>query len=118
MLTLPPSVRIWLATEPVDMRKSFRGLSGIVRQRLQDDPLSGHVFCFLNTRRTLMKTLVYDRVGYVIVYRRLSRGTFQLPTFEAGQTRVRLDAGELALILEGIDLNRLPRRKRHRRPVH
>ena len=99
------------------MRKSFRGLSGIVRQRLQDDPLSGHVFCFLNKRRTLMKTLVYDRVGYVIVYRRLSRGTFQLPAFADGETRVRLDAGELALILEGIDLNRLPRRKRHRRPM-
>ena len=117
MLTLPPSVRIWLATEPVDMRKSFRGLSGIVRQRLEDDPLSGHVFCFINRRRTLMKTLVFDRTGYCIFYKRLARGTFQLPAFEEGATRICLDAGDLALILEGIDLNRVTRRVRHRRAV-
>jgi len=117
VLTLPPSVRIWLATEPVDMRKSFRGLSGIVRQRLQEDPLSGHVFCFLNRRRTLLKTLVYDRTGYCIFYKRLAKGTFQLPAFDEGQARVRLDAGDLALILEGIDLNRVTHRLRHRRAV-
>lgn len=106
-------MRIWLATEPVDMRKSFRGLSGVVRERLDDDPLSGHVFCFLNRRRNMMKLLVYDRSGFWIFYKKLSRGRFQLPAVQPGAMRVRLDVGVLSLILEGIDLNHLKRRVRH-----
>ena len=115
MLTLPPSVRIHLAVEPVNMRMSFRGLSGVVRQRLEEDPLSGHLFCCLNRRRTLMKILFHDRTGYCIFYKRLSRGTFELPVVPEGATQVRLDAGELALILEGIDLSSAKRRLRHKR---
>ncbi len=115
MLTLPPSVKIYLAVEPTNLRMSFRGLSGLVRQRLQDDPLSGHLFCFLNRRRTMMKILFHDRSGYSIFYKRLSRGTFQLPAVPEGATQVRLDAGELALILEGIDLRSAKRRLRHKR---
>jgi transposase len=115
VLTLPPSVRIHLAVEPVNLRMSFRGLSGLVRQRLQEDPLSGHLFCWLNRRRTMMKILFHDRTGYCIFYKRLSRGSFQLPSVPEGATQVRLDAGELALILEGIDLTSARRRLRHRR---
>ena len=117
MLTLAPTVRIWFATESADMRMSFRGLSGLVRQRLQDDPTSGHVFCFVNRRRTMMKLLVCDRSGAWIFHRRLSRGTFELPPVETGATRLRLDPTDLALILEGIDLGSVTRRKRYRRPV-
>ena len=117
MLSLPQAVRIWFALEPVDMRKSFRGLSGLVRERLADDPLSGHVFCFVNRRRTMMKLLVYDRTGFWIFYKKLSRGRFQLPTAEPDQTKVQLDSGTLSRILEGIDLNHLNRRVRHRQPV-
>ncbi len=102
-----------MATEPVDMRKSFRGLSGVVREHLLDDPLSGHVFCFVNRRRTMMKLLVYDRTGYWIFFKRLSRGRFELPLREEGQTRVRLDGGTLTLILEGIKLSSVTRRVRH-----
>jgi len=116
VLSLPSAVRIWLATEPVDMRMSFRGLSGIVRGRLRDDPLTGHLFCFLNSRRTMMKLLLWDPSGCWIFHRRLSQGTFELPVVTDGTDRVRLDAGELALILEGIDLASVTRRKRHRRP--
>ena len=87
MLTLPPNVRIYLATAPCDMRKSFRGLSGIVREKLRADPLSGHVFCFVNRRRTMLKLLVHVRTGYAIYYRRLSRGTFQLPPIAEGKPR-------------------------------
>ena len=115
MLSIPASVRIWLATEPVDMRMSFRGLSGIVRGRLRDDPLNGHLFCFLNARRTMMKLLLCDRTGFWIFYKRLSGGTFQLPTIEPGAVRVHLDSGDLALLLEGIDLATVTRRKRHYR---
>ncbi len=96
------------------MRKSFSGLAGIVRQHLSEDPLSGHVFTFLNRRRTLMKMLVYDRTGYWIFYRRLSRGTFQLPVVADGTTKVAVDVAELSLILEGIDLRTVTRRLRHR----
>ena len=117
MLTLAPTVRIWFATEPADMRMSFRGLSGLVRQRLRDNPTSGHVFCFVNVRRTMMKLLVCDRSGAWIFYRRLARGTFELPAVEAGATRVRLDPTDLALILEGIDLDSVTRRKRYHRPM-
>ena len=98
------------------MRMSFRGLSGIVRGRLLDDPLSGHVFCFLNGRRTMMKLLLCDQTGFWIFYKRLSRGTFELPAVADGVDRVRLSAGDLALILEGIDLRSVTRRKRYRRP--
>lgn len=112
MLTLPPTTRVWLAVEPCDMRRSFRGLSGLVRL-LQLDPLSGHMFCFVNPRRTLLKLLVYDRSGYLILYKRLSRGTFQLPCVEPGQTRIALDAATFAMMLEGIDLRSAKRRLRH-----
>jgi len=114
VLTLPPSVRIYLATEPINMGNSFRGLSGFVRQRLRDDPTSGHVFCWLNTRRTHLKALVHNGTGYTIYYRRLSRGTFEMPEIVDGAARIRLSAGDLAMLLEGIDLG-AKRRLRHRK---
>jgi transposase len=117
VLTLAPTVRIWFSTEPADMRMSFRGLSGLVRQRLRDDPRSGHLFCFVNRRRTMMKLLLCDRSGAWVFHRRLARGTFELPAVEAGAARVRLDPTDLALILEGIDLGSVTRRKRYRRPL-
>lgn len=116
MLSFQPRVRIYLATDPCDMRKSFRGLSGLVRDKLREDPLSGHVFAFVNRRRTMLKLLVHIQTGYAIYYLRLSRGTFQLPAFEDGQTRVTLDPAMLTLILEGIELRGVTRRLRHRPP--
>mgnify|MGYP002635430945 CR=1 FL=1 len=114
MLSLQPRVRIYLATEPCDMRKSFRGLSGLVREKMRQDPLSGHVFAFVNRRRTMLKLLAHIQTGYAIYYVRLSRGTFQLPVIEEGQTRVTLDPATLTLILEGIELKGVKRRLRHR----
>lgn len=116
MLTIPPTVRVYLAREPCDMRKSFRGLSGLVREKLSADPLSGHVFCFLNKRRTLLKLLVHVRTGYAIYYRRLSRGTFQLPPIAEGQAQVEVDVATLTMMLEGIDLRSVKRRLRHHHP--
>jgi transposase len=97
------------------MGTSFRGLSGFVRQRLRDDPTSGHIFCWLNTRRTHLKALVHNGTGYTLYYRRLSRGTFQMPAVADGAARIQLSAGDLAMLLEGIDLNGAKRRLRHRR---
>jgi transposase len=79
------------------------------------DPLSGHVFAFLNRRRNRIKLLVWDRTGYLVVYKRLERGTFQLPTHPtSGARHVEVDGGELALILEGVDLRGAIRRPRWR----
>jgi transposase len=105
MLTLPASVRIYVAAEPVDLRRSFDGLSAAARSVIGGDPMSGHVFAFLNRRRNAVKLLVWDRTGYLILYKRLARGTFTLRTEpRVGERHIEVDAGELALMLEGLDL--------------
>jgi len=113
MLSLPPSVRIFVALEPLDMRKSFDGLANAARHVLCGDPLSGHLFFFFNRARTMMKGLYWDRTGYCLVAKRLERGRFTLPTTD-GASRVEMEAVELALILEGIDLTGAKRRPRWR----
>ncbi len=117
MLTLPPSVRVFVAAEPVDMRGSFDALAGAVR-RLGLDPLDGHLHVFLSKNRRLAKVIYFDRSGWCIFAKRLERGTFQLPPPEAlvGQTRVQIDAATLAAFLQGLDL-RAPRRNWYQRKM-
>ena len=119
MLTLPSSVRIFIAAEPVDLRRGFDGLAATTRSLIARDPLSGHVFAFINRRRNRIKLLVWDRTGYVLLYKRLERGTFRIPSQpRAGQRHVELDAGELGLMLEGLDLRGARRQRRWRRLPH
>lgn len=119
MFTLPASVRIYVAAEPVDLRRSFDGLAAATRSLIGADPLSGHVYIFLNRRRNSVKLLVWDRTGYLIVYKRLERGTFALPTEPRnGERHVEIDAGELGLMLEGLDLRGARRRTRWYRAAH
>ena len=101
-----------MALDPVDMRKSFDGLSAVMREQLDLDPLSGHIVLFRNSRGNMLKILFFDRVGFTIVYRRLERGTFQLPD---GEGRAEIDPADLAMILEGIDLRSAVRRARYSR---
>jgi len=102
---LPRAVRVYVATKPVRLNKSFDGLSNEVRAALQMDPLSGHVFIFLNRRKTMVKLLVWTRGGYTIVHKRLERGTFAFARkITEDATHVELDAHELSMLLEGIDL--------------
>jgi transposase len=116
VLTLPASVRIYIAAEPVDLRRGFDGLAAATRSLIREDPLNGHLFVFLNRRRNRIKLLVWDRTGYLLLYKRLERGTFQLPSEPAaGQRHVEVDAGELGLMLEGVDLRGAVRRERWRR---
>ena len=115
MLMLPPTVRIYVALAPVDMRKSHHGLAAVVRL-LGLDPLSGHLVFFTNKRRNLAKILFFDRSGLAILYKRLENGTFQLPEVDGGRTQAEIDPASLAMILEGIDLRSIVRRKRYRRP--
>lgn len=111
MLSLPPTVRVFVALEPTDMRKSFDGLANETRRLTAKDPLSGHLFVFFNRRRTLVKVLYWDRNGYCLVAKRLERGTFHLPQANEHGV-VEVEAAELALILEGIDLHGAKRRTR------
>lgn len=115
-MTLPAAVRIFVAAEAVDLRRRFDGLAAATRSVIREDPLNGHVFVFLNRRRNRIKLLVWDRTGYLVVYKRLARGTFTLATApEPRQRHVEMDAGELGLLLEGIDLRGAIRRERWRR---
>jgi len=116
MLTLPPSVRVFLAVEPADMRGSFDALAGRVRG-LGLDPSDGYLYLFLSRRGHMAKCLYFDRSGWVVWQKRLLRGTFQRPRVAAGATRVSMDAASLAQLLDGIDLC-APRRRWFRRELH
>ncbi|MCB9730200.1 MAG: IS66 family insertion sequence element accessory protein TnpB [Deltaproteobacteria bacterium] len=104
MLTLPPSVRIYLGTEATDMRKGHDGLAALVTARSQD-VYSGHLFVFLSRRRDRAKVLWFDRGGFVLWYKRLERGRFRMPALRDRADTVSLDAAELAMLLDGIDLS-------------
>jgi transposase len=113
MLTLPPSVRVYVAAEPTDLRKSFDGLSILVGQDLGHDPLSGHLFVFRNRRGDQVRILFWDRNGYALYAKRLARGRFHFAWKPcAGATHVEVEAAELSLMLEGIDLAGARRRPR------
>ena len=110
MLMLPPAVRVFLATGPADLRRSFDGLAAMARDVVRQDPLSGHLFVFSNRRRDRVKVLFWDRSGFVLWYKRLEKGVFRFPSAEAGSVEV--EAAELMLLLEGIELAGSRRRER------
>lgn len=116
MLTLPASVKIYVAAAPVDARKSFDGLAAIVESQFGLEPLSGHLFVFLNRRGHVAQMLFWDRNGFCIVKKRLEAGTFRLVREpQPGRAaHVEIDSAELALMLEGIDLAGSRRRKRYK----
>jgi transposase len=114
MFGLSAAVRVYFATEAADMRKSFDGLAALASNRLALDPLSGHLFVFLNKRRDRIKILYWDRDGMAVWAKRLERGTFRLPAATSG--RVEMTTAELAALLAGIDLNTARRRVRYSRP--
>jgi len=94
------------------MRKSFDGLSGLVREGLSKDPLGGDVFIFFNTRRTQVKLLVWEGDGFALWYKRLEKGTFELLPADEKNDGLELRSDELLLILKGISLQSVRRRKR------
>jgi transposase len=98
------------------MRKGFDTLAVLVREALGGDPLSGQLFLFVGRRRDRLKLLYWDRDGYALWYKRLEAGTYRLPVAGDGAARVELTASELAMLLEGIDLRSIKRRKRFGRP--
>lgn len=115
MLTLPMAVKVYVALDPIDCRKSFDGISAAVGSVLGKDPTSGHLFVFFNRRGNQCRILFWDRTGYCVLAKRLARGRFHFaPRHGAGQTHVEVEAAELALVLEGIDLSQAKRRLRWR----
>jgi len=113
MLNLPPSVRIFVATQPVDGRKGFDSLAAIVRSVFQHDPLSGHLYVFFSRRFDRVRILYWDRSGFAMWTKRLERGRFHATFSEGGELAVNaIEAAELGLILEGLDLAGARRRRR------
>jgi len=112
MLTWPPTVRIFVSTQPTDMRRSFDGLAMMTRENMGQDPLSGHLFVFFNRRGDRVKIMFWDRSGFCIWYKRLEQGVFRLPQSIVNMSSPEVEVADLSLILEGIDLSSARRRKR------
>ncbi len=105
MLSFSGSLRVFVAVEPCDMRRSFDGLHNAVATLLGEDPKSGALFAFTNKRRTLLKLLYWDGSGLWVVAKRLERGTFSWPAHaEPGRHRLQLKPTALAMLTDGIDL--------------
>jgi transposase len=119
VILVPRSVRVYFATQPANLRRSFEGLSNEVREVLRHDPLAGHVFVFLNRRKTQVKLLVYTRGGFTIVHKRLERGTFTFPArVIESVASIEIDVHELAMLLEGIDVRHTHTAARWEPPMH
>ena len=115
MIHLPSAVRVYLATSPCDMRRSFDGLHALVSAVLQLDAFAGHLFVFANRRRDRVKILYWDRDGFAVWSKRLEEGTYAMPFGEGEEVRREITAQELGALLSGIDLSQAKRRKRYRR---
>jgi transposase len=112
MLSIAAGTRIFVSAGATDMRKGFDGLQGIVTAVLEQDPLSGHLFLFVNRRRDKLKILYWDGDGLAIWYRRLEQGSFQMPKIADDQRSAEIRSDELTMLLRGIDLESVRRRKR------
>jgi transposase len=105
MLSFTGSLKVLLAIEPCDLRKSFNGLHGLVTERLGEDPRQGALFVFTNRRRTRLKMLCWDGTGLWVLTKRLEKGTFSWPkNLEAGQAKLSLAPQALAMLTDGVDL--------------
>jgi transposase len=101
---IPGSVRIFVCTQPLDLRRSFDGLALATRQVLGEDPQSGALFCFANKRSNRLKVLWWDRNGYCLLYKRLHRARFELPCSAGAATgSIRIDASALAALIRGVE---------------
>jgi transposase len=116
MISFHSSQRFFLYRGTTDMRKSFDGLSGLVKTELNQSLTTGDVFVFLNKPRNSIKLLVWDRSGFVIYYKRLESGTFEMPDASDDTKSIGIKWEELVMMLEGIDLKSVKRRKRYAYP--
>ena len=111
------ATRIYLAPGATDMRKGYEGLYGLVRDRLQCEPLSGHVFLFANARRNRLKLIYWDGTGLWVCGKRLQRGCFGWPEPSPGEVKIRLTAEEFTMLIGGIDVQAAKRRQWYRKEI-
>jgi transposase len=111
------ATRIYLAPGATDMRKGYEGLYGLVRDRLQCEPLSGHVFLFANARRNRLKLIYWDGTGLWVCGKRLERGCFRWPEPSAGEVKITLTAEEFAMLIGGMDVRAAQRRRWYRKEI-
>lgn len=117
MFGVGPATRIYLAAGTTDMRKSFEGLYGLARDRLQCEPLSGHLFLFCNGQRNRLKILFWDGSGLWVCAKRLEKGRFRWPEAATGQTKIVLSHEELVMLIGGIDLQQAHSRPWYRKKI-
>lgn len=117
MLSFSGQVKVFLAAQPTDMRKSFDTLAALVQEVLRLDPLSGHLFVFRSKRADRVKILWWDTHGYAIFYKRLEAGTYRFPPAQLDAASVTISATELAMLLDGVELSSVKRRPRYQLPA-
>lgn len=118
MIHLPASVRVYLCLTPCDMRKSFDGLHGLVRDHLELDPFAGHLVVFASRRRDRIRIFYWDRDGFGLWSKRLEEGTYAIPFADSGsERRQEITVQELSALLSGIDLSQAKWRKRYQRSI-
>ena len=115
MIHLPASVRVYLCLSPCDMRLSFDGLHALVRDHLQLDAFTGHLYVFASRRRDRVKILYWNTDGFALWTKRLEAGVYKIPSGEPGARRIEITTEELGALLSGIDLSAATRRKGYRR---
>lgn len=111
-------LKVWLYTQPTDMRKSFDGLSSLVKEKLAENPLSGQLFVFVNRRGNYLKALYFDRSGYALWAKRLEQGQFHYRRGVSVGDKAALNMTELKLMLEGIEVRATHRYKRYRHRIN
>ena len=112
MFALNDSQKFYLYSKPTDMRKSFNGLYGLIVRAMQKNPLSGDVYIFINKRRDMMKILHWQHGGFMLYFKRLEKGTFEIPKQENKDEEIKISYTKLAMIISGISVKNLKKRKR------
>lgn len=111
MFTLSSSQQYHLYSQPTDMRKSFNGLSGIVRNELGSDPCSGEVFIFINRRRNKVKLLHWQGIGFTLYYKRLEEGTFELPVYDSAAGSIAMSYTQMVMLVDGLSIKNIQKRR-------
>jgi transposase len=113
MFALSSNNRFHLYSNPTDMRKSFDGLSGLVQNTLGCNPCNGNVFIFINKRRDKIKLLHWQGISFILYYKRLEKGTFELPLYDSTVGSITLDYAKLVMIIDGLSIQNIQKRKRY-----
>ena len=113
MFTLSSGCKFHLYSEPTDMRKSFDGLSGIIQNVLNNNPCNGEVFIFVNKKRNKIKLLHWQGISFILYYKRLEEGTFELPQYDIASGSISLNYSQLVMMIDGLSIQNIKKRKRY-----